>query len=956
MSSRALRKLQREEEEKKRKQLQQLHEQDEDEGSEEGVASATKALNAFDMLNANEDEEPESEGGDEGDMILPTDQPDAAAASTEKSPPKKSKKKKNKKKGKEKEATKNWIKEGADEGFQLDEIDLALKSLSTKAKENTATTKGRPPGPDEFDLQLQHLLAVESKHLNALNEMKRLFGNVVLGNDNEDEAAAVPRRRGRGRGPRQLDLAGALGARNSPINRGQGLTGLALRRNFLIQGKEEWPKAAAAGLGMELVAKLDDGTTEYRFVHTQIYQDVQRQFHTCVESMDPQRMITMLIYNPYHVSTLLQVSEIAKQQGDHAVSGDLLERALFTFGRSVHSTFTNALSEGKARLNFDRPENREFWLAAWRYVNNLGQRGTWRTAYEWAKLILSLDPELDPYCMNKVIDQLALRGGQAEHLLALTYKCRGLWHREDSRTDDWHQFPNIAISSVLARYRLKQPTECRASLRTCIESYPWIFARLFQELNLDHIPKSIWGTTPRTPAEILDSETYVHLAKDLWNTPESISLLVEVAEYTTPSLLPTPDNREITLSEARHAILTGVPAIIERIPRYLTTQSTSSSDPLPPPENLPSYDPSPAVAQHARDPTYAEDSDDVDDPQPLPPFNATFINELPANDDPATVQSFFARFVPWLARRANEDAPSAPGPSDEDDSLEEEISEQEMAERERIFLERLNFANDRSVPTVGDVAETTPTPVGGEERPRSSPNAEARPANVEDGVQRREDAATAARATTTATAFAPQAEVSEEDLDERERELFEMLMSAPGAPESVPGDNQSARNRLIATLASRALAQRERQGLTERDIREMQASLHATYEARAEQQTAAEAALVRGEAAAFSGSRASATQQEQGQGEEAYDDDKNQRWLAGRGMLGLKAYTDSNGTDPTKWPADGAGKGLLRAYATRVLQLQRQKSLRYILDYALRQGAGNAVGDLIEKELDGLKK
>ena len=98
---------------------------------------------------------------------------------------------------------------------------------------------------------------------------------------------------------------------------------------------------------MELVERLDDGTIEYRFVHNTVYQDVQRQFMSCVESMDPQRMISMLVYNPYHVSTILQVSEIAKQQGDHSVSGDLLERALFTFGRSVNASFTNALSEEK---------------------------------------------------------------------------------------------------------------------------------------------------------------------------------------------------------------------------------------------------------------------------------------------------------------------------------------------------------------------------------------------------------------------------------------------------------------------------------------------------------------------------------------------------------------------------------------------------------------------------------
>ena len=235
----------------------------------------------------------------------------------------------------------------------------------------------------------------------------------------------------------------------------------------------------------------------------------------------------MLTAIAYHISTLLQVSEIAKQQGDHSISGDLLERALFTFGRSAHSSFTHALSEGKARLDFRRPENREFWLAAWRYVKDLGQRGTWRTAYEWAKLILSLDPEGDPYCISNIIDQLALRGGSAEHFLKLA----------DSslfKDEIWTEKPNINISKAMAQYRLKMPQECRAHLAQFVQTYPWVFARLFQELNLSNLPKSIWGKQPRTDREKFEAESYVLNAKDIWSLPDAISLLVEVVETTIP--------------------------------------------------------------------------------------------------------------------------------------------------------------------------------------------------------------------------------------------------------------------------------------------------------------------------------------------------------------------------------------------------------------------------------------
>ena len=86
-------------------------------------------------------------------------------------------------------------------------------------------------------------------------------------------------------------------------------------------------------------------------------------FRMAVESMDPQRMIGLLSMHPYHIATLLQVSEIARHQGDHAVFGDLVERALFSFGKSVHSSFPAALRSGIARVSFDKPANRELYLA-----------------------------------------------------------------------------------------------------------------------------------------------------------------------------------------------------------------------------------------------------------------------------------------------------------------------------------------------------------------------------------------------------------------------------------------------------------------------------------------------------------------------------------------------------------------------------------------------------------------
>lgn len=193
----------------------------------------------------------------------------------------------------------------------------------------------------------------------------------------------------------------------------------------------------------------------------------------------------MLFFPAYHVSTLLQVSEIAKQERDHATSGDLLERALFSFGRAVHSSFPAAMSQGKARMDFKRPENREFWLAVWRYIGNIGMRATWRTAYEWARLLLSLSPDEDPYCVRLVIDQLAIRAHQAQNFLDLSYS-KFFVHR-------WAELPNINYSQSLAFNMLGDLPRARYALHRSIELFPWVAVRLLQDMHIEKIFPAIWG-------------------------------------------------------------------------------------------------------------------------------------------------------------------------------------------------------------------------------------------------------------------------------------------------------------------------------------------------------------------------------------------------------------------------------------------------------------------------------
>jgi hypothetical protein len=681
MSSRALRKAQREREEQEQlDKLQQQQEEEEEESEEEYVPVTTKK-SAFAMLgdednDDNEDEDDDNQSPEDEGGVAVDEEPVVEAAPT-KAPSKKKKKKKAK--GKSGGVTPGTpAQQGSGHGRKdegMDEIDAALKQLSASGKSLGNTTAGSNDAVNESS----KLLAIDTHHLHAQNEMRRLFGRAALeGGDDDEQGApggAGGNRRQQRRG-QQIGLAQALRGQRGQGGRTGGLGSLGLRRNIFIQGKEEWPVATGGGLGMEVVEKKADGTVEYRYVHNRAYQDVQSQFESCVASMDPNRLVVLLQHNPYHISTLLQVSEIAKQESDHATSGDLLERALFSLGRAVHSTFAKNMAEGKARLDFNRPENREFWLASWKYMQNLSMRATWRTVYEWAKLLLSLAPEEDPYAIWLVLDQYAIRSQQSLDYLNISRNATFKAVHSD--------LPNVQLSQSLAEYRAGNKSKGQQALFTAIGRFPWVVARLMQELSIQP-PPAVWGKEPRTDREKLHAELYAVRAKDLWNTPEICAFLEETASAVPPELpSAAPDTTEITLNEARHVLLSEVPALIAHIPREYTAQLTSTADPLPPPTSIASYEttPQPQAGSVPRAPASASSAADN-------------FRELQG------LYGFFANLFPWFNPSG---APTDGATEQQQQPTEEEIERRIQASglNEETIVQRTQRMMELQASLLGD--------------------------------------------------------------------------------------------------------------------------------------------------------------------------------------------------------------------------------------------------------------
>ncbi|KAG5988789.1 hypothetical protein E4U43_004627 [Claviceps pusilla] len=269
-----------------------------------------------------------------------------------------------------------------------------------------------------------------------------------------------------------------------------------------------------------------------------------------------------------------------------ALAAELLERALFTFGRVTTSAFRQDMENGRARLDFRRPENRQFWLAGYHYLRSLIRKGTYRTALEWAKLLYALDPS-DPYAIRHYIHVLALRAYESTWLVEF-------FEQMDQLGGGHHLHPGdnyLRQSLVLAKLQGNDRNSALELLRRGVQRVPWLYCALFQELNLD-APPSIWGIKPPTDTSSFWVKMYIYQTKDLWNNAQATTLLQQVTQAqggggnkVDASSLAAED-AAVDLGSARLAYLEGQTALLAVTPRHLLdSQPNYEFDPLPPPEH-----------------------------------------------------------------------------------------------------------------------------------------------------------------------------------------------------------------------------------------------------------------------------------------------------------------------------------------------------------------------------------
>ncbi|KAI8642380.1 transcriptional repressor TCF25-domain-containing protein [Parasitella parasitica] len=636
MSSRALRRLQKE-------QIQDIvpkkdQETDEEpsnsEVDEEDVQDVLiKQINPFDLLNESDDGIEEVEEDDEDKKDIKELEP-----IIEKNHNKARKsKKKTKKRG-----NKNENSTTGNDDISMKELDKVLKQLGK------TSPKGATDKQSLNTEESRQLLSVNYRNLDAQAEMKRLFGSHVVNSENRSSQGRV------------------------------------LKKSKFTTPKSDWPPYKRNGLSMEVV-ETKDGNSYYAFRHSEQYQDVQLEFLNAIATHNAEALLFLTRRHPYHVDSLLQLSEIAKDSGDWTAAGDFIERALYACERALHPQFS--LSNGSARLSYKRSENRSFFLAVFRHIQFLTRRGCWKTAFEFNKLLFSLDPTSDPLGALLSLDYHALSSKDYDYVI----KMQSQWKTDGNLyPSDLNNMPNFAYSSAYAKFKMGEKSKNSQDviqgtkiMREAIQKYPLVYCRLLEKLGEPEADEIV-QLTQYIPNEYMDimQLSYIERTFEMWKEPEVLEWLKGVGSSTLPMVVSQPkkiqqkllcDEKEnVPLSVCRYIVLIDIQKLLSYLPPNITSSSYQMYDPLPPADSETMYDINERMRSSStsfgRIPTDARGLMDM------------MRNMLGANQLPAGDQEQVRQLLGELERLRRENANQAPGafPLDVEDFDADENDNEEV--------------------------------------------------------------------------------------------------------------------------------------------------------------------------------------------------------------------------------------------------------------------------------------
>ncbi|UJR25005.1 hypothetical protein I4U23_006366 [Adineta vaga] len=437
------------------------------------------------------------------------------------------------------------------------------------------------------------LLSTDTRLLNPLNEMKKKFGSSIVEQiereNNPTAHAALANMSAQRRRAYQI----LQQQQQRPTTR-------IAKQNAFIVSKLGWPVYHKFGLLMKPSSPLNETTPNtgnyFQFEYDTDYQRIQIQFLDFVDQHDLQGIMDILRHYPYHIDSLIHLSDVSRMQDDTPTAVDLIERALYNFQQSFHPLFS--ITRGDCRLEYRIQENRSFFISLFKHIIYIGERGCLRTALEFCKLLLSLDPIDDPLAILLLLEYYAIRSEEYNYLIR--------FYTEQNQRLNLNGLPNYVYSLALAYFRTSSLNQANDMLQDALLRFPSILKYLLDKLSIrpDRMVEKcrFFSDSERYDSNALKcvEQLYIVRMANEWKEKEELEFLkynvnqvIEIIERNQDERISNytkireTSYRKTPMNICRHIVLSESTEIRGFLPNDIESGRTFYSfDPFPPKDSI----------------------------------------------------------------------------------------------------------------------------------------------------------------------------------------------------------------------------------------------------------------------------------------------------------------------------------------------------------------------------------
>ncbi|KAG7390586.1 hypothetical protein PHYPSEUDO_007526 [Phytophthora pseudosyringae] len=494
-------------------------------GSDEELEEKRPANMGFAFL-ADSDSDESDEEGEHSEKEEEVEKPVEAAPE-----PPKGKKTKNKRKGAQK---------GEAEDEETQSVDDILDALVAEAGNVSVDEASSIRNEQE-----QSLFGVQLKFANADKEMKRIFG-VKEGGPSTNRKRGDPRSAARAATTKKVLMV-------SPLDEWP-------RPPTFVGGGIRWTRSnKPKGAGWNSLCNY------YEITWSIAYKKLQEEFELLQRTHDPNLIAHFLQRYPYHIDALLTMSEVFQHHGQMDQASDCIKRCMYVLELAWADQFD--VSKGNCRMDIQTEHNAGFFRVLFLLMKQVGRRGCMRSAFETAKLLLSLDPQGDPMNVLLAIDYYALTSRQCQFLIDLFDSKTPAVDRFASGdagskkktgkkassgvSDPIAALPNLQFSLALAHFFLGNETEAKDQLAAALLKFPTILKPLLEKIAANPSSSS-WQP-------ILSSRVFAN-ARSVDGEQSALQHLLAIYVTRNHSLWKVNDAQSFLLRSAQHALAS--PALV----------------------------------------------------------------------------------------------------------------------------------------------------------------------------------------------------------------------------------------------------------------------------------------------------------------------------------------------------------------------------------------------------------